>query len=196
VEKSAWVGLVFCGVEKGGEDSNGTWVCHHPDNCGSEEDCKRGKWGEKVLKLEGTKCEDLDSEEEAEFVAFSEGSTLRDVVVLPVSSEVADWWKMNEDRTRTMTSASSVPGVTVTTTAVATSTPSSKPDHEAESRKKRGVGLSVGLAIGIPAVLGLALMLCSFAWKMHKKDKKKIEDLRAEMAEIEDGVAVLPGAPT
>ncbi|KAF1919793.1 hypothetical protein BDU57DRAFT_153240 [Ampelomyces quisqualis] len=183
--KSQWVGLVFCNGANGlPRDS---WVCHHPDNCGSTGYCA-AEWSDGISKKPAVGCGDLKHGKE--YVAFEASWTLSDVVALPSASRTASWWAANAARYASMTSTTLTTSRSTTTMAtaftypsrtlgmsatgsmsVATPTSTSSVPQQASSNEK-AVALGAGLGIG----LGIPVLLCimSLAFFYIRRQRKKL----------------------
>lgn len=170
-EKSYWVGIVFCNGQA--DLPNDTWVCHHPDNCGSAQDCAKDSRDGGIEKLQDTNCGNVDHE--GKYVAFTASSTLSDVVPLPMRTELASWWQVHADRTKAtlmwtgLASDFTYPSVSPTasdstesTVAAPSSTSTStspwpiQTSPAQSNRRAATLALSIGIGIGLPIVSTLA----------------------------------------
>lgn len=179
-DKSHWVGLVFCNGQR--TMPNNTWVCHHPDNCGSGGDCAEGDWGSELEPLEYVTCKDL--KHEGRYVAFTESWTISDLVPLPVATELSTWWEAHADRKKTTTtsphiSATTLPGLMspnasgiVPSETAATTTPTSSPTSASPAlpnRRAVAIGLGAGIGFGVPVLLALAALTFFHIRRQRKK---------------------------
>ncbi|PSN62009.1 hypothetical protein BS50DRAFT_135059 [Corynespora cassiicola Philippines] len=180
-EKSHWAGLVFC--NESSDRKNGSWICHHPDNCGGrdQDDCAPSPWDPSIEKLPRTHCKDLATDEG--HVAFYGSATISDILPLPVSTELSSYFAEHSTRTIKTPVTSSASSTSRATTLQPSS--SSSPAEPAETEQpqpppakpKGRLGIAVGLGTGVPIAIALAGCL---AYRLHRWKREKSGQGRGE----------------
>ncbi|KAF2020024.1 hypothetical protein BU24DRAFT_131468 [Aaosphaeria arxii CBS 175.79] len=174
-KKSEWVGMVFCGGEEGGR--NGSWLCHHPDNCGDS--CiGHTPWDPQLERLPKIQC----SEMKPSLVAISAPSTLSDIMKIPNEATALASYFAAHPTARPTSSTSSQPPVTAASTPAASSSqvssstapptsvpadPSTAESNASSARKKKTKALAIGLGVGIPLVMSLIGTALFLLYRRH-----------------------------